>query len=250
MDEVAKPLTTEPFRATGSRVDAVAVRLLERYLRVVARRGHARVVGAGGAVLGAAAITRGLASRAPDRPRLIAYWGADALAIASLPFLERAFLDAVREVTFLFDDTFGGRVCAGLIDQLGGRCVMLARPGRPERLEQLRDVVRRGGSYAFAVDGGGPYFEVGSGIATLARTLRAHVVPVAAAASTAVPWVHRSRISFPLPGCRITTAIGEPIDGVALDRARVAADLQASLVQLGARVRERSRARGWSMVAP
>lgn len=114
---------------------------------------------------------------------------------------------------------------------------MLERLGRPERLEQLCGVVRRGGSYAFAVDGGGPYFEVGTGVATLARALRAFIVPIAVTASPALPVPHRSRISFPLPHCRTTLAIGTPIDGLQADRRRVVAEVRAALVSLGGVIR-------------
>jgi lysophospholipid acyltransferase (LPLAT)-like uncharacterized protein len=97
--------------------------------------------------------------------------------------------------------------------------------------------MRRGGSYAFAVDGGGPYSEVGNGVATLARTLKAFVVPLAAVAYPALPWPHRSRISFPLPRCRTTVAIGKPIDGLGADRQAVVAAIQAALEALGQTVR-------------
>src|SRR6185295_16981483 len=85
---------------------------------------------------------------------------------------------------------------------------------------------------ALAVDGGGPYFHVGPGIATLARTLKAYVVPLAVGSTRSLPWIHRSQISFPWPSSRITAAVGSPIDGLAGDRHAVAAAVQAALESL------------------
>jgi lysophospholipid acyltransferase (LPLAT)-like uncharacterized protein len=227
-----------PVHRIGSAAETVAARLLAGYLRRVARRGAVRCLDAEARAIDTAAIIRALASARPDgRPILVVYWIAEAVAVAALPFLERAFLVSARALTFLFDETFGGQVCAELAEGLGSQCVMLEPPKRPERLEQLRGVLRRGGSYAFAVDGGGPYFEVGNGVATLARTLKAFVVPVAAVAQPALPWPHRSRISFPLPRCRTTVAIGNPIDGLNADRQTVVAEIQAALESLGRIVR-------------
>jgi lysophospholipid acyltransferase (LPLAT)-like uncharacterized protein len=236
------PLThVEPASMTGS---VIAARALTKYLRRVARREAGNILDAEGRALGAADITRALASTCPDgRPILAVYWGADAVAIASLPFLEPAFLAAARGLTFLFDRTVGGHICAALVEDLGCRCMILDRAGRPERLEQLSVIMRRGGSYGFAVDGSGPYFAVGNGVATLAQALRAFVVPLAAVAQPALPWPHRSRISFPLPRCRTTAAIGNPIDGLGADRRTVVADIQAALESLGALVRRPSC--GW-----
>ena len=227
-----------PLHRPGSVVHAIAARALTGYLRGVARHGTMRCLDGDARPLDAAAIVSALATpRSDDRPRLVVYWLADAPSIALLPFLEVAFLRSARAVTFLFDETFGGHVCAALVDELRSRYVLLERSERPERLEQLRGVIRRGGSYAFAIDGGGPYFEVGSGVATLARTLKAFIVTIAAVAHPALPVPHRSRISFPLPRCRMTVAIGKPIDGLNGDRRRIMAEIKAALESLGRVVR-------------
>jgi len=225
-----------PASGSGQAIEAVAARVLSRYLRSTARWGVARYVDERGRALDSVDVRGALASRADGRPLLPVYWGADAIAVATLPFLGPPFLEAARRITFLFDETFGGRVCAGLVNQLGGQSVMLAPAGRPERLEHLSLVLRRGGSFAFAVDGGGPYFRVGTGVASLARALKAFVVPLACAATPAIPWLHRSGISFPLPRCRVTAAIGRPIDGSG-PRQTVVEEIQAALDSLGHVVR-------------
>jgi lysophospholipid acyltransferase (LPLAT)-like uncharacterized protein len=227
-----------PLHRPGSAVHTIAARALTRYLRGVARHGTIRSLDRDARPLDTAAVGSALATpRSDDRPRLVVYWGADALAVALLPFLEGAFLRSARAVTFLFDETFGGHVCAALADELRSRYVLLERSERPERFEQLRGVMRRGGSYAFAIDGGGPYSEVGSGVATLARALKAFIVPIAAVAHPALPFPHRSRISFPLPRCRTTVAIGDPIDGLTGDRQRIVTEIKAALESLGRMVR-------------
>lgn len=233
-----------PAPAAPSGIEAAAAGVFHRYLRSIARRTRIRPVDVAGHTMDAAAIRAALTGERPDgRPVVVVYWGADAVAVALLPFLERAFLDAARSREFLFDETFGGRVCAALMQQLGSRYVMLAPPGRPERLEHLGAVMRRGGSYALAVDGGGPYFRVGSGIATLARTLKAFVVPIAAVATRALPWVHRSGISFPLPFGEVRVAIGRPVDGLGGDRHAVVGEIQRSLERLALVVREHEGSR-------
>jgi lysophospholipid acyltransferase (LPLAT)-like uncharacterized protein len=226
----------QPASPSGHAIEAVGARALHRYLRSLARCGVARYVDDGGRLLDPGDVRRALAPRADGRPLLPVYWGADAVAIALLPFLEATFLEAAQRLTFLFDETFGGRVCAGLVAQLGSQSVMLARAGRPERLEHLSFVMRRGGSFALAVDGGGPYFRVGTGVASLARALKAVVVPLACTATPAVPWLHRSGISFPLPRCRVTAAIGRPIDA-SRPRQTVVEEIQAALDSLGHIVR-------------
>jgi lysophospholipid acyltransferase (LPLAT)-like uncharacterized protein len=57
----------------------------------------------------------------------------------------------------------------------------------------------RRSSCAFPVDGGGPYRQVGTGIVTLAASLRAAIVPLAAVVRPAVPSLHGSRVRVPLP---------------------------------------------------
>jgi lysophospholipid acyltransferase (LPLAT)-like uncharacterized protein len=230
----SRPLTsTAAHPPMGSAVAMGAARLFTTYLRRVARTARLRCIDVGGGPLDVATMVRALAPTGPDgRPIVMVYWGADAIAVAALPFLEPAFVTVARGLTFLFDETFGGHVCASLVAELGVRRVMLDRPKRPERLEQLQAVMRRGGSYAFAVDGGGPYFQVGSGVATLARTLKARIVPLAVLARPAIPWVHPSRITFPLPRCRMTAALGDPIDALAGGREAIRAILERTLAAL------------------
>ena len=230
----------ELHSATPRGIETLAAGAFLRYLRVVARRSALCVIDVEGRALDARAVQAALCERTPGgRPVIVVYWGADAVAVALLPFLSRAFLDATRSRRFLFDETFGGRVCAALIGQFGAQCAMLARAGHPQRLEQLVKVMRHGGALAFAVDGGGPYFRVGSGVGSLARTLKAIVVPVAAVPSRAVRWVHRSGISFPLPFGEIRAAIGRPVDGLHRNRREVASEIEASLHALAKVVRVR-----------
>lgn len=216
----------------GHVLEPSAARVLYRYLQAVGRRAHLTCVKQDGSALAPEDVRRTFFVRPDGRSILPTYWGADAVAVAALPFLDPIFLAAAREVAFLFDDTFGGHVCGALVAQLGGRFVVLPRPGDARRLEKLRDVMRRGGSYAFAVDGGGPYFKVGHGTASLARSFGAFIIPLACVARPALPWVHRSRISFPLPWSRVAVAIGDPIDALSMDRHAIVRRLQGDLEAL------------------
>jgi len=162
-------------------------------------------------------------SPGPPRRYVVVYWVADTLPllIATLrsPPLRRFF----GSLCFLLDETAGGRASAYVIRRLGGRYVLLQRSPSPGRLRQLREILATPGSYAFAVDGGGPYFEASTGVIGLADSIKATLVPLAARADPCITVPRAHRLQVPLPGCRVAFATGRPIAVMHGDDRRAAA---------------------------
>lgn len=202
------------LRRLSARVEIAAASLERRYLASVAIGGECICVDPDGVQLDAAQVQAALGYA--RSPVLIVYWISDAICIGLLPFVHRTFADVARSVRFLYDDTFWGRVCAQFHDRLGGSYTVLARHGDAARLADLREVLRVRRSYALAVDGGGPYRHVRSGLASLGKTLDAAIVPIAVRASRAMPVARRSGVRVPLPGCRVAVAIGHSISARAI----------------------------------
>jgi lysophospholipid acyltransferase (LPLAT)-like uncharacterized protein len=206
-------------------------RLLLFYLRAVGRHARLQCRDEAGALLeGAAAARRITTACEENRAAVLTYWVADSLAISMLPFAHDALAGAFGRVEFLVDETFGGLVTATVIRRAGGLARVLALPGDPRRLQVLREVLRVRRAYGFAVDGGGPYGQVGTGVVGLAGTLDGVILPMAARARPAVGLRHRSCVSLPLPGCRLEVGVGTPlrVDRYA-DRRAVAESLRDAL---------------------
>src|SRR6185295_18092856 len=89
--------------------DAVA-RVLERYLRAVARRATVAYADESGRALDAADVAETVDRIVARRQPIVAtYWIENALAVATLPFVEPAFARMLSAVTCVIDDTFAGR---------------------------------------------------------------------------------------------------------------------------------------------
>jgi lysophospholipid acyltransferase (LPLAT)-like uncharacterized protein len=223
-------------RPTWALAESAAAHILEMYMGALARRGQCACVDARTRRLSAADLGQALGrGREDGRPLVIAYWVADAFAIMLALLAQPELREFLQPVRFLLDDTVGGRLSARFIERFRGHHITLKVAGDPTRLKQLRMVVAEGGSCAFAVDGGGPYFEVGTGTIALAVALGACVLPLAAQVHPAMPVAYASKVRLPLPGCRTIMAIGAPIPvSRSTDRARAAASVRESLVALRA----------------
>jgi lysophospholipid acyltransferase (LPLAT)-like uncharacterized protein len=139
----------------------------------------------------------------------------------------RGFFGSVR---FLLDETVGGRTSGNVIKRLGGRYLLLHRSPHVERLRQLRHVIEDGDSCAFAVDGGGPYFQTNTGIIGLAASMGAAIIPIGARATPALTVPGGLQLQVPLPRCRVGVAVGTPIEvGGRDDRQEAAGRLKIAL---------------------
>jgi lysophospholipid acyltransferase (LPLAT)-like uncharacterized protein len=232
-----------PFRvaahAPGGGAERLCAFVLGRYLHAIAGRGTVTYVDANGERVDVDAIDGVIANLlASSTPLIVTYWIADALAVAMLPIINDAFGTLLRSVTCVVDDTFAGRAAGRYIDGIGGRTMLVALPGEPERLRQVHALMRGRTSCAFPVDGGGPYREVATGIITLAMALRATVVPIAAVARPALPSIHRSRVRLPMPNAKLVVGVGEALRVAARpDRRLEASRLRESLDRLGGVIR-------------
>jgi lysophospholipid acyltransferase (LPLAT)-like uncharacterized protein len=214
-------------------VERAAARTLGRYLQWTASRSRLAYMDESGRCLDvptADSLIRSI--MASGQPLIVTYWIADALAVALLPLVDDAFADLMASVTCVIDDTFAGRIAGRYIEEIAGRSMMLALPGDLERLRQVQALMRARASCAFPVDGGGPYRTVGTGIVTLATTLRAAILPLAAFTHRAFPPIHRSKVRLPTLSPDLHVAIGRPIVPAAhedrrVEAARVAASLNA-----------------------
>jgi lysophospholipid acyltransferase (LPLAT)-like uncharacterized protein len=161
---------------------------------------------------------------------LLVYWIADGVAVGFLPFLDCVFEEAARAIRFLYDDTFWGRVCARFHGRLGGCCTILAPKGTAARLSQIRSLMGAPASYALAIDGGGPYRVVGTGLSALAAALDASIVPIAVATRPAMVVARRSGVRLPLPAARVAVAIGDHISVTRdANRCGITADVMRAL---------------------
>jgi lysophospholipid acyltransferase (LPLAT)-like uncharacterized protein len=235
---------TAPFRASPQAPGGVVARLgaavLGRYFEAIAGRGPVTYVDGHGSRMDADAAGSLITDliTAPT-PLIVTYWIADALAVAMLPFVNEAFRELLHVVTCVVDDTFAGRVAGRFIDNIGGRAMLVALPGEPERLRQVHSLIRSRTSCGFPVDGGGPYGEVGTGIIALATALRAPIVPIAAVARPALLPVHRSRVRLPMPNAALIVGIGESLHvDVHQDRRVEASRLRETIDQLRGMVRD------------
>ncbi len=215
---LARPLP-HPLREQGAEAQpspriGIAERVLARgtlaYLRWAARSTSWAWVDVDGRPLDGRDVDPRLASlRRRETPAIMSYYIADALGVATLALAHDEFLQWMRSVRCIVDDTVAGRVSAALIERLGGRFMVLPLPGTAERVRGVHEVIRAGGSCAFPVDGGGPYSQVGTGVVALAAALGAAIVPVAARLSPGLTFAPQSRVRVPTPRCRLVVAMGD-----------------------------------------
>lgn len=207
--EVSRSRIVRSFRRPVARLENAFARLERAYLERIAPATSCICVDREGRKLEDEQVREAL--RHGEASTCFVYWIADAMSVALLPFVHPVFRDIPRGVHFLFDDTFWGRVCARFQTGLGGECIVLARRGNPERLRQIRRLMVHDGSFALAVDGGGPYRSLGSGIVSLANALGAAIVPIAVHASPALRIALRSEVRLPCPRSSVAVALGKSI---------------------------------------
>lgn len=220
------------FRRAASVVESVLAHAEMSYLRSIAPGGSCVCMDGLGSALEPLEVSAALGYT--SGPVLLVYWIADAMPVALLPFIHPAFRETAREVRFVFDDTFWGRVCARFQEGLGGRRTVLARRGNPDRFRQLRSLMAGRESCALAVDGGGPYRFVSTGLASLAGALGASIIPVAVRTTPGLTVPKPSRVRVPLPRSRVAVVIGAPIPVRRnASRSRVADEVRRALNELG-----------------
>jgi hypothetical protein len=217
-----------------ARTDVLVARMVDRYLRWVAARSSCSCVDESGRPIDDLALQSRI-DRLVDgsRPTLVVYWISDTMTLAIVALSMPPFLRLLRAMRVLVDSTIAGRSTGRFLELRGGRYSILRDADDPARLSELRDLMQSRTSCALAVDGGGPYLHVRPGLVAFASSVEAVVVPLSAWASRAFPLTIRSKVRLPLPGCRITVAVGAP-QVVARRQSRTvqAASIAASLIGL------------------
>jgi len=210
-------------------------RMLRAYARIVGRRTTCRWTDARGRLLDDDALLSAFGCTDGDGPTVVVYWIRDAMAVVTLPYARPVFRRILSEFRLLPDDTVGGRASAAYFRDLGGRYRLLALPGTRERLRQLAQVIREPISCAFAVDGGGPYGHVGTGLIGLAAAINARILPIAVVAKPSIVAAPSSRVRIPLPLSRVVGVVGESLRVQRhSDRRQIAEQVRSSLNALGA----------------
>jgi hypothetical protein len=217
--------------------------MLQAYARIVGASAACEWTDSLGRALDDAALLQIFESRKSDGPIVVVYWIRDAMSVVALPYARPVFRRILRGIRLLPDDTPGGRATAVYFQNLGGRVYLLDLPGTDARLRQLTRVLRERTSCAFAVDGGGPYGHVGTGLIGLAAAIGARIIPIAVWCTPALIAAPHSRVRVPLPFAKMAGVLGEEIVVERKGNRRATADhVQVELERLGDLARANARA--------
>lgn len=159
---------------------------------------------------------------------VVYYWQRDVISLFLLGTSNSRLGALLRELEYVCDDSFGGRVTAELLRRLGGRPRCVHRGWSTERLRELHRMLRSSTPIGIAIDGHGPYGVVRDEVGRLLSGARAVAVPVAVAASRSVPLHLRAVMLLPRRDARIAVTVGERVD-VARVRDDAAAQMDGAL---------------------
>ena len=198
------------------------------YLRSVA--GSTRPVGAADAARAWADLEAG------GRRLFLYYWTETGIPLILWGCMENLRLD--RELAFVHDETLGGRVTGEVVRRLGraGWPLRHARPGT--RARDVGRLIASSTSIGMAVDGRGPYRQVGAAFARLVERAGAVAVPLAIHASRSVRLHLGGPLDLPRRGTALAVRFGSPID-CTLAHQDLRARLQSELEAASAAVRRR-----------
>jgi lysophospholipid acyltransferase (LPLAT)-like uncharacterized protein len=159
------------------------------------------------------------------KPHFLALWTTDHLNLLTLAFVRGQFAGIARHLAFLVDDSLGGRVVAGVLQKQSLHSVFIRHADPAGRLRDLRALVELNAPLVLVVDGHGPYYQVGTGIASLAKAVRGVVWPCAA--RTYAPLLipnSKVRVELPRPFSTIAVALAPPIVAETVGNASELAD--------------------------
>ncbi len=147
-----------------------------------------------------------------DGPVIYALWISDHVSLLSIGFVSSFHQRLAQQFAFVADDSFGGLVMQSALTSLGARILRVSVQDPAARLRSLRSVMQERRSIFLAVDGHGPYFNASPGLVSLAKSIRAAVVPFAAVTLPAIPITNlKVSVAVPLPRSRILATFGDPI---------------------------------------
>jgi len=174
---------------------------------------------------GASSIAECLLRDAAEGHAIVPFWSAHQLTIALLTAERFGFRAVAERYEVVADDSFGGQIMQMVGAHFGLRMRTIHTRGNPRRFEDLGAWLRRPEPFFIAVDGGGVYGTVSTGIVRLAARLGSTVRPLAIRAKPAArcPGLVAE---IPLPGAALALAVAAPIR---VDRASPIAETAEAL---------------------
>lgn len=189
------------------------------------RSKRVRFVGADGYFDSIAEVIRRATARV-----VLYYWNVDAVALAVLVASSGPRMGHVwSRIEVVHDESFGGRISRDMAQGFGFGTRSLHWGREDRRARDLVALMRSHSCVAIAVDGHGPYGEVGGAFARLMGKLDAVAVPVAVVASEYWSLPVRARIAVPRARSCVAAVAGRPISSVGISVNQLQSDLAAGL---------------------
>src|SRR5437899_227667 len=141
---------------------------------------------------------------------IVPFWSSDQLTIALLAAERHGLRQALSRFEIVADDSMGGEIMWQVGEKFGLQMRRIHTRGNPSRLEDLAQWLRHPTPFFIAVDGGGVYGTVPTGIVRMAARLGSTVWPVAAHPSRHVR-VPGIIADIPLPGTNVGVGVSRPI---------------------------------------
>jgi len=178
--------------------------------RVAAR--HLQKIAGGSEILGVQDVAVRLTEvlKSPHKRVVLYYRIEDVLPLALVFCASGAELAGpILEVEFLCDDTYGGRVSASLLTEIGLTARFIHWSSLGARAQDVHQLIRSPAPLGLAVDGHGPYGMVGRSFSRFLKRTGAVAVPLAAGVSSAWHLRIRAPIVLPRHGTRVCVGVGD-----------------------------------------
>jgi hypothetical protein len=154
-----------------------------------------------------------LRARFAGRRLVFCYWIEDILPLLLAGLARGSSLRSVmKDVEFLCDDSLGGRTTVAILDRLGRKWRLLHWFEHRARVQDIQELIRYDNPIGIAVDGHGPYGNVGSSFARLLEKQEAVAVPIGAQARPSWSVRLRARLSVPRPSSKVAVVSGSALD--------------------------------------
>ncbi len=134
---------------------------------------------------------------------LLPFWNAHSLLLMTSYLSSEELNNHSRSFQAVADDSLGGRLTHLIYPRLGIVGRQLRVTSAESRLADLRLILEAKPNLVMAADSHGPYREVSSGMARLARYYSKNILPLSAVCTRTVQVFSRIGMAVPLPGATI-----------------------------------------------
>jgi hypothetical protein len=165
---------------------------------------------------------------------LLPLWNAHSLLLISSYLSSTVISRAAGRFEAVADDSLGGQLTQALYKQILLHGRPLSFRSAECRLEDLRTIMDLKPPLIMAADSHGPYREIGSGMARLARHYRGLVRPLSVVCDRAVHIFPRIRMAVPRRNSQIVVLFGAPLEPAPTTSA-AGRSLQMALMDLESR---------------